>query len=108
MVQAHGDCDLSWLKGLVSKVVVELGRAPATAVLMDARGLRAQMDDLDRHELGVTAAQPRIAPPIAFVATEEFVDPRRLGELAARNRGANIRVFTDIDAAREWLTAASA
>ena len=108
IVLLHGDADLAWMKSLIPLVVAEHDRAPAVAVLMDARGLRSRMGDLDRYELGVSVAQPRLLPPIAFVAMEEFVDPRRLGELAARNRGANMRVFTDIAAAREWLTAATA
>jgi hypothetical protein len=107
VVQARGDCDLPWLKSLIPKVLAEHVRAPAAGVLVDARGIRVQMGDLDRYELGVSAAQPRQLPPIAFVAPAEIVDPRRLGELAARNRGANLRVFTDIGAAREWLTAAT-
>ena len=107
IVQARGECDLAWLKALIPKVVAEHDRAPAAAVLVDARALRARMGDLDRHELGVSMAQARQLPPIAFVASMEMLDPRRIGELAARNRGANVRVFTDIAAAREWLTAAS-
>lgn len=40
---------------------------------------------------------------VAFVCTLEQVDPKRFGELVARNRGVNLRTFTDLRSAEEWL-----
>ncbi|MGA2505068.1 MAG: hypothetical protein ABSG01_13335 [Anaerolineales bacterium] len=40
---------------------------------------------------------------IAMVSTPGQVDPKLLGELVARNRGVNGRVFTDLAAAKRWL-----
>jgi hypothetical protein len=38
-----------------------------------------------------------------MVGLAELLDPRRLGELEAQNRGVDGRVFTDRTAAEEWL-----
>ena len=40
---------------------------------------------------------------IAMVGKPELLDPRRLGELVAQNRGVDGRVFTDLAVAEEWL-----
>ena len=40
---------------------------------------------------------------VAVVGTLEQADPQRFGELVARNRGVNLRTFTDFQAAEKWL-----
>jgi hypothetical protein len=40
---------------------------------------------------------------IALVGTPDQLDPGRLGELVARNRGVEGRVFTNLAAAKKWL-----
>ena len=40
---------------------------------------------------------------VALVGRREHVDPKLLGELVARNRGVDGRVFTDLAAAKKWL-----
>jgi hypothetical protein len=40
---------------------------------------------------------------LAVVGTTEQKDPGLLGELVARNRGVNVRVFTDLAEAKRWL-----
>jgi hypothetical protein len=40
---------------------------------------------------------------IALVGTPDQVDPGLLGELVARNRGVDGRVFTSLAAAKKWL-----
>ena len=40
---------------------------------------------------------------VAFVHTLEQADPQSFGELVARNRGVNLRTFTDSGAAEKWL-----
>jgi hypothetical protein len=41
--------------------------------------------------------------PFAIVGMEPLIEPERLGEIVARNRGMNVRAFTDYEAARTWL-----
>ena len=40
---------------------------------------------------------------VAVVARPEHLDPQRFGELVAQNRGVNLRGFTDVQSAEEWL-----
>jgi hypothetical protein len=40
---------------------------------------------------------------VAFVDRPERIDPQKFGELVARNRGVDIRIFSDLQAAKEWL-----
>ena len=62
---------------------------------------------LDRFEMGVRIAKhylesdPRIR--LAVVGHEPMIHPERFGELVARNRGADARVFTDEAQALDWL-----
>ena len=41
---------------------------------------------------------------VAVVARSEHLDTQRFGELVARNRGVNLRGFTDLQTAEEWLS----
>jgi Holliday junction resolvase len=40
---------------------------------------------------------------VAVVASPKQVEPRRLAELVAQNRGVDVRIFLDHAAAEEWL-----
>ena len=72
----------------------------ATRVLVDVRGINGRVPTiLDRFELGTHIAknylesEPRIR--LAVLGHEPMIHPERFGELVARNRGADARVFTD-------------
>ena len=62
---------------------------------------------LERFELGVRIAkhylesEPRTR--LAVLGHEPMIHPDRFGELVARNRGADARVFTDEAQALDWL-----
>ncbi len=83
----------------------------ATRVLVDVRGINGRVPTiLDRFEFGVGIARnylefdPRIR--LAVLGHEPMIHPDRFGELVARNRGADARVFTDEAQARDWLAGA--
>jgi hypothetical protein len=65
--------------------------------------LRIAYSDLDRYSLGMQMGRHWRTIPYALVAHPSMVDPRRFGELVARNRGMNGRVFTDRTEAGRWL-----
>ena len=80
-------------------------------VLVDVRGINGRVPTiLDRFDMGVHIATlhrertPRIR--IALLGAEPMIHPERFGEIVARNRGADARVFTSEAEALEWLTAA--
>ena len=106
LVHARGVFALAWFKAFIREVIAT---AQATvpvprALLIDIRELTdARMSDVDRYDLGVLAARDSIGVPIALVGPESMVDARRFGESVARNRGLNLRVFTDLDEAMAWL-----
>ena len=73
----------------------------ATRVLVDVRGINGRVPTiLDRFEFGVHIARNYLrvrrrgsASPCS--GHEPMIHPERFGELVARNRGADARVFTD-------------
>ena len=88
----------------------EAARANRDGVLVDVRGINGRVPTiLDRFEMGVRLSQhylqsdPRIR--LALLGHEPMIHPERFGELVARNRGADARVFTDEKQARDWLLA---
>jgi hypothetical protein len=88
----------------------EANRGSRDAVLVDVRGINGRVPTiLDRFEFGVGLARnyldfdPRVR--LAVLGHEPMIHPERFGELVARNRGADARVFTDEAQARDWLLA---
>ena len=80
-------------------------------VLLDVRGVSGRVPTiLDRFDLAVHIARlqtehtPRIR--VALLGQEPMIHADRFGEIVARNRGADVRVFTVEAHALDWLTAA--
>ena len=76
---------------------------PVRASLIDLREVPGNFNFLSRYQLGAMAGQhlPRI--PLAVLANADQPDPKRIGQLAAQNRGINVQIFTDPTAAEAWL-----
>ncbi|HEY8265548.1 MAG TPA: hypothetical protein VIG03_03185 [Steroidobacteraceae bacterium] len=77
-------------------------------VLIDVRKITGRLPTLlDRYDFGVHIAEqylssdPRVR--LALLGHEPMIHPDRFGELVARNRGADARVFTDEALAVDWL-----
>lgn len=86
----------------------EAARENRSAILVDVREVSGRVPTiLDRFELGARIAKhylesdPRTR--LAVLGREPMIHPDRFGELVARNRGADARVFTDEAQARDWL-----
>jgi hypothetical protein len=86
----------------------EAARANRSAVFVDVREVKGRVPAiLERFELGVQIAkhylesEPRTR--LAVLGHEPMIHPDRFGELVARNRGADARVFTDEAQALDWL-----
>ena len=86
-------------------------REGARRILMDGRAITGNPRALERYLYGKFAAEAsnrmgnRIGEPLkfAYVLTPPVLHPARLGELTARRRGMLVRVFEEMDDAREWL-----
>ena len=103
VVSAGGPMRVQWLLDVVDQIAAAIRATPASALLIDIRAMAGGLDDLGRYRLAMAAVSAEIAGPIAFLGRTELLDPRRFGEMVARNRGVNVRVFTDENEARAWL-----
>jgi len=75
-------------------------------VFADLTGISGRFTTLDRYDLGMFG--PRLAPHvgrIAVLGTPEFIDPEKFGVQVAKNRGLDVDVFSDREAALAWLLA---
>jgi hypothetical protein len=86
----------------------EAALANRETVLVDVRQVSGRIPTiLDRFEMGVRIAthyrdsEPRIR--LAVLGHEPMIHPDRFGELVARNRGADARVFTVESEALAWV-----
>ena len=82
--------------------------ADRNALLIDVRKITGRMPTmLERYDFGVQIAEqylssdPRVR--LALLGHEPMIHPERFGELVARNRGADARVFTEESLALDWL-----
>ena len=74
-------------------------------ILADAREFVGKLGTMKRFELakGLTKTSPLNKMRIAIVETSEREGRVSFFETVALNRGASLRVFTDIDKATQWL-----
>jgi hypothetical protein len=94
----------------ILKVVSEKG---ILKVLFDGRELVGEPMVIERFYYGEFAATSvenvtfsklsGHAPQFAYVLHEPLLDPLRLGETVAVNRGMNVKAFNNIHEARQWL-----
>ena len=76
---------------------------PVRAAMLDLRDVPGPYTFMDRVQLGEAAGRHLLGTPLAVVLTEEQADPDRIGMVVARNRGANVEVFTDATEAQAWV-----
>ena len=83
-----------------------------TRILIDARGVSGNPQPDERYALGVYIAneqrllaerRPPIHVKVAVLGHQPVVDPQRLGETVAVNRGAKVKVSEQLDEALAWL-----
>ncbi len=81
-------------------------------VLIDGRDLKGNLTVMERFYFGGFTADTVDAnvldgkvhnPQFAYILSEPVIDPYRLGESVAMNRGMRIKMFEDADKAIQWL-----
>jgi hypothetical protein len=100
-----GTCMLEEIWQQFELIAEHCNRANKNRLLLDFTEFHAGISLADRYFLVTSArifAQYKIIKT-AYVARPEQVDSKKFGELAARNRWINARVFTNIEDAEEWL-----
>ncbi|MBI3150899.1 MAG: hypothetical protein HYZ21_02095 [Chloroflexi bacterium] len=90
------------LFGLIQEISEHCKRESLDKVLVDLREIRGHISIVDRYELGKEIAKV-IGPKIKVAAVAQMNLINYLMENSAVNRGAKIRVFTEIKKALEWL-----
>lgn len=100
----EGDYSLADGLALFQRVAATARERGARLVLVDLVGLVGDIPDLDRYDLGKEGAE--ILGHVERLAVVRAPGYRYTGFAVdvARNRGLNIRVFTDRSEAIEWLT----
>jgi hypothetical protein len=79
---------------------------------MDARNVAGHIGPVERFRYGEFVAKETHSlpergvlpmPRFAYVLAPDVIDPERVGETAAVNRGMLVKAFTDLHEALNWL-----
>jgi hypothetical protein len=100
-----GALDLMASRNLLKDLVSEFETAGKHRVLVDTREADVHLSTTDIYDLGVALADEPVLrrEKIALlVPPEENIDARFL-ETVGRNRGADLRAFTEFETAITWL-----
>ena len=90
------------LENLFQPLIEACSAHNCTKALVDARDLQVDFGTLGMFQAGKDAASlSRIGLRVAFLAREDALDP--LFETVATNRGGHVGIFTDMEAARNWI-----
>lgn len=114
-VFAAGTFSLDEAKRTFQEVIESIEANQSQRVLFDGRAVVGDPTIIERFYYGeyvasAVAARRRnensgknTAPQFAYVLLEPVLDPLRLGETVAVNRGMNVKAFDNLDEAVEWL-----
>jgi hypothetical protein len=111
-VKASGKFSLAEGKRTFLEVVKALEEQGVGKVLFDGRELKGKPETIERffygafaaREVGEYAIRKRCtSPEFAYALHVPVLDPYRLGELVAVNRGMRVKVFGDLEGALAWL-----
>jgi hypothetical protein len=75
----------------------------ASEVMLDTSVVQEKLSVPQRLQLIMAFVTHLRDLRVAMVVSETTIDPKRLGETMARNRGANVKVFTNAPEALAWL-----
>jgi hypothetical protein len=110
-VTVEGASEVGAAKEAYAAMLEQSVEADVPAILFDCRGVRTAPAELDRYFIATNIAEMNAAlvrrggtpPRIAVVATPPVFDPGLFLETVAVNRGVELRAFTSIEPAMEWL-----
>jgi hypothetical protein len=96
------ELDSSNLEKLLNDILTHGKESNHSKILVDLSSAAIKLDFMDYHMGGVEFAKLFYGFKVAFVFGEIKKD-YSYGETVAKNRGADICLFTSIEEAREWL-----
>jgi hypothetical protein len=111
-VQGSGDFSLENATQAFLNMLQALVHHKAEKILFDGRNITGQPEQIERFYYGDFAAKETLKivgehgynPRFAYVLHEPVLDPDKLGETVAQNRGMNVKVFKTLEDAIRWLT----
>jgi hypothetical protein len=113
LIAVTGTCDLESARDAARRSIGLFESRKQSKGLVDCRTVSGTLSTVERYDLAVYLAELHAryavehgAPlQIACVGSEPLIDPSRFGETVALNRGAQLKVTTDMGEAQAWLTA---
>jgi hypothetical protein len=110
-VTATGKFSLTEAKRTFVQMMIAVGQHKADKVLVDGRSVEGDPKTMERFYYGEFAActvnehvlRGLSRPRFAYVLSEPLLDPKRLGEMVAVNRGMHVKAFDNVKEARDWL-----
>jgi len=112
-VSATGEFTLAEAKRTFLELIGAVEKFQSEKILFDGRAITGNPTFVERFYYGEFAAesilqlQPKLGhgrnPRFAYVLEHPVLDPERLGETIAINRGANVKAFETMNDAIEWL-----
>lgn len=109
VIACEGEFDLHDAKEVGASAYALAAQHQKGKVLIDWRRMTGSPTDTDRFEMGRHVAEayakqnPMRYVRVAVVGNDQILSPIRLGEMAARNRGAQGMVTTDLREALAYL-----
>ncbi|MFL6374527.1 MAG: hypothetical protein ACJ73D_07685 [Pyrinomonadaceae bacterium] len=113
VVMADGEFDLDEAMRTFREVVVAVIANRSEKVLFDGRRISGDPESIERFFYGEFAARTvrqaleenalAIPPQFAYILCPPVLDPERLGETAASNRGMNVKAFDELADGISWL-----
>jgi len=117
IVETKGTFSLDEAKRTFREMLEAVALHRTTRVLVDGRTLQGQPEAMERFYYGEFAARTvrefsgqGVSPAtrFAYMLKEPVLDPKRLGENVAVNRGMVVKMFDNHKDALEWLSAGPA
>jgi hypothetical protein len=111
LVTLTGDFDITSAMEATAGGLTECWRYRASEVVVDFRSLKGSITTAERYDYASFVSgmmldhAAKFGRPlrVAFVGSPNLVDPNKFGETVAVNRGAIVKVTTDMDEGLAWL-----
>jgi hypothetical protein len=102
-VRASGNVFLQQKETMFKAIAAAIQEHKPRATLVDLWNIPGPATFMDRFELGELAGRYLPNITLAALVREEHTDPKRIGQMVARNRGAYFELFTDPASTEAWL-----
>jgi hypothetical protein len=103
LVTVHGIFESKWFINLISTIAAKVRIDAVKGIFLDIRKVSGDWKIFDRYLAATAAVNTGLRIPIAIIGDAVFIEQERIGEVVARNRGLDLRVFLDYKEAETWL-----